>query len=141
LAAAACDQGGGGSGGGSGGGGTVPYTPPNVYITVDEIGFYPVDNWAEPGARVYFTNDACDDFDGDMWCDWDEELDIYVDAETTDDSAIHDRFITDWLYTGDSVSVRLPNNLWPGDAYHLYAGYSDAYGYDAGSATGWLNIE
>lgn len=153
LALAACNQGGGGGGGsggggGGGGGGTVPYTPPNVYISVDEIGFYPDVSWAEPGAWVYFSNDACDDFDGDVWCDWDEELDVYVDGETTPSSTIYDAFTTDWMFWGDEVGVKLPYSLRSGDSYDLYAGYAYTYNLDgslggptAGSAASVLHID
>lgn len=119
-----------------------PYTPPTVYIDVDEIGFYPAESWAEPGARVVFTNLACDDFNYDNWCDWDEELDVEVAGETTTDSYGSDYFDTGYINYNGAVSVRLPTSLWAGDAYFLDAWYRyDSDWVGAGHATGWLNIE
>lgn len=136
-----CDNGTSGNSGGSNTN-TNPPAPPTVYIDVDNIGFYPVESWAEPGARVVFTNLACDDFDGDSWCDWDEEFDVDVEGETTSDSYGYDYFDTGYLNYNGSASFRLPSDLWAGDAYFLNAWYRyDSDWVDGGHATGWLNIE
>lgn len=141
LFVAGCDNGTSGNSGGSNTN-TNPPAPPTVYINVDNIGFYPVESWAEPGARVVFTNLACDNFDYDSWCDGDEVFDVDFEGETTSDSSGYDYFRTGYLDYNWSASLRLPTDLWAGDAYYLNAWYRyDSDWVDGGHATGWLNIE